>query len=240
MALQVPPQFLPQIRSLLELPEERIQGFLNALANAGAKFNLYDLATDVSNRTKVPGRITEGILQLLASFYMERERQSVQLEAFLDEQAGPALKSALLIREDKVGAKVSAPTAEEVEARWAKLRSFFMAALSLDDTVGTAAKAGPVMTEHERVFQDARILTDVRPIFHPDLSEKPSAAVLVHMLRITTRDIFRRQEAQYFALDANDIRFMKHLIDRAIRKEETLTEFMNGSGVSVIAPKEFF
>jgi hypothetical protein len=65
-----------------------------------------------------------------------------------------------------------------------------MVALALDDTVGTAAKAGPVLTEHERIFEDARILTDVRPIFHPDLSEKPNAAVIVHMLRLTTRDMF--------------------------------------------------
>lgn len=240
MAFRVPPENLPQIRSLLELPEERIQGFLDALAKAGAKFSVYDLAAEVSNRSKVPRRIAEGIVRLLASLYMERERQSVPLEAFLDEQAGPALKSALAVQEDKADAKVDTPTAEEAEARWAKLRKVLMAALSLDDTVGTAAKAGPVMTEHERIFQDARILTDVRPIFHPDLSEKPNAAVFVHMLRITTRNIFGSQEAQYFALDANDIRFMKYLMDRAIKKEETLIKFMNSSGVNVIAPKEFF
>jgi hypothetical protein len=97
-----------------------------------------------------------------------------------------------------------------------------------------------VLTDHERIFQDARVLTDIRPIFHPDLSEKPKTAVLVHMLRITTRDIFGNQKAQHFALDANDIRFMKHLMDRAIKKEETLKNLMNSSGISVIAPKEFF
>jgi len=215
-----------------------VQVFLEALAKAGPKFNVYDLAADVSNRTKVPIRITEGIIQVLVSLYMAREREAAPLEAFLDEQVGPVLKSALAVGEDKSGK--TAPAAEEIEVRWVKLRKFFLAALALDDTVGTVAKVGPVMTEHERIFQDARILTDIRPIFHPNLSEKPNAAVLVHMLRITTRDIFGRQTAQCFALDSNDIRFMKHLMDRAIKKEETLRDFMNNSGVNVVAPKEFF
>lgn len=236
MALRVPTQHLPQIQTLLELPDERIQLFLDALAKAGSKFNIYDLATDVSNRTGLPRRITEGILQVVAGLYTAREQQSVPLETFLDEQVGPALKIALAVQEDKA----SIPTPEEAEDRWAKFKKFLMTALVLDDTVGTAAKAGPVMTDHERIFQDARILTDVRAIFHPDLSEKPNAVVLVHMLRITTRDIFRRQEAQYFALDANDIRFMKQLMDRAIKKEDALRRLMNDSGVNVIAPKELF
>ncbi len=145
-----------------------------------------------------------------------------------------------MVQEGKAGAKGAPPTPEEAEDRWAKFRKFLMAALVLDDTVGTAAKAGPVLTDHERIFVDARLFTDIRPIFHPDLSEKPNAAVLVHMLRITTRDILGNQKAQYFALDANDIRFMKHLMDRAIKKEETLDSFLTASGVNVIVPKELF
>ena len=158
MALRVPQQHLPQIQSLLEFQDERIESFLEALANAGSKFNIYDIAADVSKRTKIPRRIAEGILQVLVSLYMTREREAIPLEKFLDEQVGPALKTALAVQ-DKVGdAKASTPTAEEVEERWAKFRKFLMAALALDNTVGTAAKAGPVMTEHERIFQDARTL----------------------------------------------------------------------------------
>jgi len=115
-----------------------------------------------------------------------------------------------------------------------------MVALALNDTVGVAAKAGPVMTEHERIFEDARILTDVRLIFHPDLSEKPSTAVVVHMLRLTTRDMLGHRQAQYFALDSNDIRFMQQLLDRAIKKEETLKQLMKSSTVEIIEPKAFF
>src|SRR5271157_754963 len=132
MALRVPQQHLPQIQSLLEFPDERIQLFLDALTNAGSKFNVYDLATDVSNRAKVPRRIAEGILQVLVSLYMTREREAVPLGKFLDEQVGPALRTALAVQDKAGDAKASTPTAEEVEERWARFKKFLMAALVLD------------------------------------------------------------------------------------------------------------
>lgn len=218
---------------------------MNALAKAGAQFNTFDLAAHVSRSMGLPRAVADGVIQILASIYLAREAQGIPLEMFLDEQVRPALNSALAMQDGKSGAKGksganAALPPEDPEVRWTKFRKFFMATLVLDDTVGIAAKAGPVLTDHERIFVDAKILTDIRPIFHPDLSEKPNAAVIVHMLRITTRDLLGGQKAQYFALDANDIRFMKHLLDRAIKKEETLSSFLDTAGVTVIAPKEIF
>jgi hypothetical protein len=243
MALRVPPQYLLHIQSLLELPDERLHAFSEALSTAGTKFNIYDLATEVSNRSKIPKRITEGVIQVLAHLYLSLEGQTVPLETFLDEQVSPAMKNKLVAQPDREEAidpaKAQARSAE-IETRWTRFRKLLMVAMPLDDILGTATKAGPVLTEHERIFEDARILTDIRPIFHPDLSEKPNAAVLVHMLRITSRDILGNRRAQYVALDGNDIRFLKQLMDRAIRKEETLKGVMSGAGVNVLEPKGIF
>ena len=86
----------------------------------------------------------------------------------------------------------------------------------------------------------ARFLSDIRPIFHLDVSEKPDSAVIIHMLQITQRDNFGNHADQYFALDSNDIRHLKTLIDRALKKEETLKGLMKKSGVTVLHPKGFF
>jgi len=88
MALRVPPQYLPKIQGLLELPDERVQGLLDALAKSGSKFNTNDLAVDVSKRTKVPRPLTEGIVNIIATFYKIREDQNIPLETFVDEQVG--------------------------------------------------------------------------------------------------------------------------------------------------------
>jgi hypothetical protein len=80
----------------------------------------------------------------------------------------------------------------------------------------------------------------VRLIFHADLSEKPNAGIIVHMLKIITRDTLGNRQPQYFALDANDVRFLRQLLDRAIKKEETLKGVFSSTGIEVIEPKRFF
>jgi hypothetical protein len=226
MALRVPEEYIEHIQGLLGLPEQKIQEFLDTLAQTGPAFNVYDLAAEVSTRTELPLGLTQGIMQVLNSLYLTRERQSTPLAAFVDETI-TALQSAL-----------SLPV-ETADAQLAKLRRFLLVALSLDSTVGTASKAGRVLTEHERIFVEARIMTDIRPIFHPDLSEQPNAAILIHMLRITQRDAFRKQQSLYFALDANDLRSLKALVDRAIKKEETARTMM-APGVNILTPKEIY
>src|ERR1039457_1673824 len=98
MALRVPQQHLPQIQSLLEFQDERIESFLEALANAGSKFNIYDIAADVSKRTKIPRRIAEGILQVLVSLYMTREREAIPLEKFWNKKVVPHRRPPWLAR----------------------------------------------------------------------------------------------------------------------------------------------
>lgn len=83
-------------------------------------------------------------------------------------------------------------------------------------------------------------MTDIRPIFHADVTEKPGSVVIVHMLRMTERDNFQEQKDTYYALDSNDIRNLRNLIERALKKEEVLKNLMKESGITVIAPKRFF
>ena len=228
MALKVPDQQIVHIKKFLELPDDKIKGFLDALAKAGPQFNVYDLSEEVSVRLEISRHLIEGIVQVLASLYRTRDVQDTPIDTFLDQEVSVALKNQ------------GAFTEKNADAEWAKLRKFLIVALSLERTVGTAAKAGYILTQHERIFVGARILTDVRPIFHQDVSEKPNAAVIIHMLRITERDTFGHQAEKYFALDSNDIRDLKVLIDRALRKEETLKSLMKDSGVTVLHPKGFF
>jgi len=176
---------------------------------------------------ELPKDLTTGIVSVLAGLYLTRDAQNTPIEILLDQEVFIALKKAETFSGD-------------VDAQWAKLRRFLLAALGLEGTVGTAAKAGYVMTQHERIFAGARILTDVRPIFHLDVSEKPNSAVIIHMMRITHRDNSENKMDQCFALDSNDIRTLKQLVDRALKKEETLRSLMKDSGVSVLHPKSFF
>lgn len=227
MALLVPADQIGHIKKFLELPDEKIDIFLDALRNAGPQFNVADLALEISGRVDVPPFLADGIVRVLASIYLTRDLRT-PVEKFVDREVFVALKRA------------QAFPAETIEIQWRRLRTFLVAALSLERSLGTAAKAGPVLTQHERIFAGARIMTDLRPIYHLDVSEKPDAAVIIHMLRITQRDNFGKHSDEYFALDSNDIAAMKVIIDRAEKKEKTLKDIMENSGVTVLNPKLFF
>jgi hypothetical protein len=227
MAFRVPPDQIGHIKKFLELPDEKISGFLDALAKAGPQFNVDDLAAEISGPLEIPNPLAEGIVRVLASLYLTMDFGQ-PVEKFLDGQVFFALKRAQVF------------STENVKDQWGKLRKFLIAALSLERSVGTAAKAGPVLTQHERIFGGARIMTDLRPIYHLNVSEKPDAAVIIHMLSITQRDNFGHQSSEYFALDSNDLKLMKEVIERAIKKETTLKGIMENSGVTVLNPKMFF
>lgn len=227
MALRVPEQQIVHIKKLLELPDDKIEGFLSALVQAKPAFNVFDLSAEVSSQSGLPIELTLGIIRVLASLYLTRNWRE-PAETFVDREVFVALRAAQTF------------SAEDVDAQWRKLRKFFIAALSLERTVGTAAKAGIVLTQHERIFSGARIMTDLRPIFHLDVSQKPDAAVIVHMLQIVQRDDFGNKTDQYFALDSNDIVVMKEIIERAMKKEETLKGVMKDSGVTVLDAKSYY
>ena len=48
MALRVPEQQIVHIQKFLELPDDKIQGFLDALAKAGPQFNVSDLSGELN------------------------------------------------------------------------------------------------------------------------------------------------------------------------------------------------
>ena len=80
-------------------------------------------------------------------------------------------------------------------------------------------------------------MTDFRPIFHVDVYEKPDAAVIVHMLKITQRTQAGAHRDEYFALDSNDLALMHQIIERAMAKEKTLRAMVKDSGVVILDPK---
>jgi hypothetical protein len=228
MGFQFPPKHVEYIREFLTLPDERIDGFLLALDQASPHFNFYDLSAQIFSPENLPWKLTQGIILVLVSLYRTADKGEKTIERFLDEDVFPSLRTAKVF------------SAEDGGDDWKKLRRFFLSGLSHEPTIGTAAKAGPVQTDHDRIFCEARVLTDLRPIYHFDISERPSAAVVIHMLKITHRDHYGKKYDSFFALDSNDLTTMKQVIERASKKEETLRDVMKDTGVTVLDARLFY
>jgi len=227
MPLNVPEQQVQPLKWLLELPDDKLEALLSVLSKAEPQFSVYELGDKVSKSLGVPQETIVAALRVLGSLYLTRGLMQ-PIEAFVDRDVFTALKRANTFSSGKV------------DEQWTRVRKFFIAALGFERTLGTAAKTGNVLTQHDRIFVDCRVMTDLRPVFHIDISEKPDAAVIIHMLKITQRDNSGTHKDIYFALDHNDIHKMQTVLERALKKEQTIRNMMKESGLVILNPGPFF
>jgi hypothetical protein len=103
--------------------------------------------------------------------------------------------------------------------------------------LATTAKALAVMMRQEHVYRDARIMTDVRPIFGDDPAIRPSGAVILHTLSLEHYTSGRR-ETLNVSMEAGDLRALKSAVDRATRKAKSLTDVVESSGLSLFEFQE--
>lgn len=90
------------------------------------------------------------------------------------------------------------------------------------DSFVLAARASEIVTEFPKVFHDARILTDLRPVFGPDPTSGPQAALLVATLKLEYHPADGPVSAEFFALDYSDLLRLREIVDRAIAKHTSL------------------
>jgi hypothetical protein len=89
-----------------------------------------------------------------------------------------------------------------------------------------AARAMDISTEHDRVFHDARIFTDMRPVFGPDVSQGPKAALVMSTLKLDFHPDRAPIDSQFFALDHGDLLRLRDVIQRALAKHESLQKLI--------------
>ena len=93
--------------------------------------------------------------------------------------------------------------------------------LSKGQNLKYAFKALNLQSEHERVFKELRIVTDIRFVFKDDILEKDRRALIIHQLRINYQKNDNSEDF-FVNLDINDLKKIKSQVDRAIEKEKLL------------------
>jgi hypothetical protein len=94
------------------------------------------------------------------------------------------------------------------------------------------SRATDVMTEQEKIFHDVRILTDVRPVFEPDVSEGVKAAGVVASMKIEYHPMGRREiEAVFVSMDRGDLEHLGRVVSRALAKMDSLGDLLKESQV---------
>lgn len=100
----------------------------------------------------------------------------------------------------------------------AKLKKNLSILLENFDSIRISTKAQEIILENTHNFSEARIVSDIRPVFDNELGENKKYAVVVHSLKLeyTKKDSLREL---FIALDLSDLEALKQVIDRAIEKD---------------------
>lgn len=101
------------------------------------------------------------------------------------------------------------------------------------EPLATMSKAVGLSTDYPRTFCDARILTDLRPVFSTDPAARPVGAVVAHTLKIEYHDSSGHEEF-FVALDSADISTLQNALERAVSKAKSLASLLKESNLPEI------
>ena len=218
-ALKIPGRYRPGFVVLATLSDSSFDEFLTAAKHAPANFSTARelelwLGSEVTSIS--PEDLTK-LVDSITSFFRLRSKYALTAVKLAADLAAGA-------RESISGFLV--PEGVDFEGRLAAL-------LGVDAFGVIALKAKELQTQAERVFVEARVLTDIRPIFGEDVLESPTGMIIVHTLKIVTHEGTGHKEF-FAALDAEDITALKKTLERAEEKAKSLKGLLDKSGLKSI------
>ena len=216
--LRIPPQQRHALQTFVALSTDSTEALRRALQDAKPTLTPAQLARQIEKKVDIPFADIREILQLIASLL---------ITVYMSKKAKEAIAAdvARAISHEQLTGKELTP--DEIDSMKSKLLSFFQLPI-----LGIAAKATDVYVQHKNVFRDARVLTDIRPIFSEE-DLLPVACVIIHQLEIETYT--DRSRVSYFAaLDSTDLKKLRAVLDRAFQKEAALKKNIDQSGLSYL------
>jgi len=114
----------------------------------------------------------------------------------------------------------------DVREQWSNKKLVIKSILALladDHPAVISFKAQRLSFSYERIFMDAEIITDVRPVYTMK-GDEILEMIIQHKLVITQHDSNHRNTDIHFVMDARDLVNLKKACDRAILKAKVLKD----------------
>ncbi len=162
------------------------------------------------------------VIQMIVDLEMTRAEELIAPQEF----------AAAIVEVCRRDADLEAGLPDRGEPEWGSITSILGDMFSNPETLGTISKGSDIVYQNERNYYRARILTDLRPVFGDSPDSPPKAFVAQHTLKIgySIRGEFRNF---FIALDSSDLDRLKEVVDRAIRKDRSLREFIASKDMRV-------
>jgi len=215
MPLQIPAEYLPAIGKILKLSDDSVEELIGAFSSATICAEAPAMAQQIAGHTpNIPTQDLIDIVDALYSLYHVREFSEVTPSRFLNDLLDT-------LRRQDFGLKEPADLSHARE-RFKRLLNI--------TTLNTLSKAIKLQRDGERLYCDAKILSDIRPVFGDDASQGPISAVITHTLKLGYHDGGDHKEF-FIVLDTQDLLDLGEVIERAHQKAETLEALLEKSGL---------
>jgi hypothetical protein len=210
MALRIPQEDLPALSTVAGLQSSQLDRFIDAVNSVPPNRDSAALAKLIAKKIpSVPVDRLIRVLDMLQTLYDIRELSGVSAETFC---------------EDLIDSIRSNPDAQLSKRQLPKIRLFFEKILEIGN-LRTLAKASRLQRDGERLYCSAKILTDVRPVFKTDPSERPEGAVVTHTLKMGYHEGSAHKEF-HVVLDTGDLVALNDAVSRALAKDKTLRDLL--------------
>ena len=218
--LMVPPHHVPAFEAIRDMPEEDFSRVHRSLSTAEATGRREPLDAASRSSTQLSFQDTEAMLDAimgLATYaYLSRSSEG-QVASRL--ASSPPLATAE-DPDDELGERIK----QLLEC----------------DAVRIHSKVTLLGTQHERIFANAQVLTDLRPLFKSDIGEnlEPEGVLLSHTLSVHFIGSDGGHDTFFVVLDEQDIETLGELVDRARKKTESMRKLVKESGLAFLHSDE--
>lgn len=214
-SLIIPEEYEAGYAKLITLDDSIIERLAEALKDSPMVLRPTDLAAAVAER--IAGSIADDdiyeILQTLISLYpVEEDFES-------NEQLAEEICEAIIESDSEI-LKLPEGERERFKQRLVNLLDI--------DPIRVVSKANILLHEYERVVHNARVMTDIRPVFGASADGPPKAALIVHTLKINYHDAEGLKEF-YVAMDSDEMYQLMYVLDRAEAKSKSLRAVLDAA-----------
>jgi len=216
MALRIPNEHIPGMVKIYGLPDPMANGLIDALGAASIVPQPQEMAAQIAeNVPTIPIEDLAVIVRTVYSLYYARGFSDVSPSRFLGE-----LVDAVFDIPEIRAAKSGDETA--VRDRLKRLLNI--------KSLGMISKASRLQREGERLYCEAMILSDIRPIFGDDIASGPGSAVLTHTFKLSYHGDEGHRDF-FVVLDGEDLKALGEVVDRAQAKDESLRKALRGASI---------
>lgn len=217
-SLVIPEEYEVGFAKLIALDPPEMERLLEELSKGPMVLRPTALATKLAERLigSIDGDDLEEIIQALVSLYYIGE--GFERKDEFAEEIVEAIEDS-----DSEILSLPEPDRERFKQQLIKFLDI--------DSLRIAAKALFLLHEYERVFCDARVMTDIRPIFGSRPDEPPKAALIVHTLKLNYHDATGLKEF-YISMDSDEMDELMFALDRADLKAKSLRTVLDEAKLS--------